>query len=168
MGRGNSRTTKLILDVLKENTACTAGKLCKDLEERHNLKLLPGLVSSRLFKLWRRKLILRSLAPINGINGRKEYVYSYRDAHNKSQHRIKWENLRTSSHKTHVETYFCVSLFYYAIHNKGNLQHARKIGTLVSSGDFSNYEREVPVRAEILDLVFNSQQNGLQMASSQG
>jgi len=82
MGRKNSRTTELILEILKENTACTAGKLCKDLEERHSLKLLPGLVSSRLFKLWRRKLILRSLAPINGITGRKEYVYSYGDAHN--------------------------------------------------------------------------------------
>jgi len=82
MPRKNSRTTELILATLKRGDFWTARSLSEELQEKYNVDMPIGSLSSRLYGLWKRNLILRSAAAFSGIKGRGEYAYGYGDAKN--------------------------------------------------------------------------------------
>jgi hypothetical protein len=75
-------TTELILDVLKKRDFWTSRSLSEELQEKCNADISRGDLSGRLYRLWKRNLILRSVAPIGGMKNRGECVYSCNDSRN--------------------------------------------------------------------------------------
>lgn len=100
--------------LLKEKRICTPNSVSECLTNENGEKISPSVTSMKLYRLWKEKLVTRSLIPIRTPRGRREYVYGVASLKDKAikiefygkTHEVTWVeyNKKFTNPRTRIST----------------------------------------------------------------